>query len=77
MNRRQLGEGAFSYVDLIQDCSTGKYFALKRIICHDKKAEDEGITEAKIHGKRRVTHQKYGYCYHFIQGEHYGTDFKK
>lgn len=60
MNRRQLGEGAFSYVDLIQDCSTGKYFALKRIICHDKKAEDEGITEAKIH--EELKHQNLIEC---------------
>lgn len=47
--KRQLGEGAFSYVDLVQDCSTGQYYALKRIICHDKNAVNQGLEEAKVH----------------------------
>ena len=34
---KQIGEGAFSYVDLIEDLKDGTNFALKRIICHDKK----------------------------------------
>lgn len=34
---KQLGEGAFSYVDLIEDLVDGTYYALKRIICHDSK----------------------------------------
>lgn len=63
MNRRQLGEGAFSYVDLIQDCSSGTYFALKRIICHDSKSEDEAVTEAKIH--QILKHQNLIQCKDF------------
>ena len=34
---KQIGEGAFSYVDLIEDLKDGTNYALKRIICHDKK----------------------------------------
>ena len=37
ITHKQLGEGAFSYVDLIEDISDGTYYALKRIICHDSK----------------------------------------
>merc|ERR1712130_722960 len=44
----QLGEGAFSYVDLVERLKDGKQFALKRIICHDRKSEDEAIREAKL-----------------------------
>jgi len=44
---KQIGEGAFSYVDLIEDLKDGTNFALKRIICHDKKSEQEALKEAK------------------------------
>ena len=46
-HKRQLGEGAFSYVDLVERVKTGEQFAIKRIVCHDKHAEEEGIREAK------------------------------
>lgn len=47
IKHRQLGEGAFSYVDEIEDLRDGKLYALKRIICHDSKAEKEALEEAK------------------------------
>ena len=47
IKHRQLGEGAFSYVDEIEDIKDGKFYALKRIICHDSKSEKEAIAEAK------------------------------
>jgi len=47
IKHRQLGEGAFSYVDEIEDIKDGKLYALKRIICHDSKSEKEAISEAK------------------------------
>jgi len=33
----------FSYVDMIEDAKSGDFCALKRIICHDKKAETEAL----------------------------------
>jgi len=48
-HKRQLGEGAFSYVDLVERSKTGEQFALKRIVCHDRHAEEAGIREAKVH----------------------------
>ena len=38
---RQIAEGGFSTVDLVEDCETGKKFALKRILCHS--IEDQNI----------------------------------
>jgi len=48
-HRRQLGEGAFSYVDLVERNKTGEQFALKRIVCHDRHSEKAGLLEAKVH----------------------------
>ncbi|XP_039262505.2 serine/threonine-protein kinase 16-like [Styela clava] len=42
-----IGEGGFSYVDLIEGKKDGQFYALKRIICHDKKARDEALEEAE------------------------------
>ena len=36
-HKKQLGEGAFSYVDLVEHGKSHQLYALKRIICHDKK----------------------------------------
>ncbi|CAG5080900.1 Oidioi.mRNA.OKI2018_I69.PAR.g9733.t1.cds [Oikopleura dioica] len=47
IKHRQLGEGAFSYVDEIENIKDGKFYALKRIICHDSKSEKEALDEAK------------------------------
>ena len=38
---RQIAEGGFSTVDLVEDCETGKKFALKRILCHS--IEDQNV----------------------------------
>ncbi len=32
--RSRLGEGGFSFIDLIEDARTHKLYALKRIVCH-------------------------------------------
>jgi len=40
-----IGEGGFSYVDLLEDLKSGSFYALKRIVCHDKKAESEALQE--------------------------------
>ena len=38
---RQIAEGGFSTVDLVEDCETGKKYALKRILCHS--IEDQNV----------------------------------
>ena len=38
---RQIAEGGFSTVDLVEECETGKKFALKRILCHS--IEDQNV----------------------------------
>uniref|UniRef100_H2YRJ0 non-specific serine/threonine protein kinase n=1 Tax=Ciona savignyi TaxID=51511 RepID=H2YRJ0_CIOSA len=45
--QENLGEGGFSYVDLLEDSKSGQFVALKRIVCHDKKAELDGLQEAE------------------------------
>ena len=45
---KQIGEGAFSYVDLIEDLKDGTNFALKRIICHDKKVFDSPSLQKSV-----------------------------
>ena len=45
---KQIGEGAFSYVDLIEDLKDGTNFALKRIICHDKKVFDSPPLQKRV-----------------------------
>ncbi|CAK8671985.1 serine/threonine-protein kinase 16-like [Clavelina lepadiformis] len=47
LHQDNIGEGGFSYVDLIEDAKSGTFFALKRIICHDKKAENEALEEVE------------------------------
>nr|XP_002129344.2 serine/threonine-protein kinase 16-like [Ciona intestinalis] len=42
-----VGEGGFSYVDLLEEAKSGQFVALKRIVCHDKKAENEALQEAE------------------------------
>ena len=44
--RSRLGEGGFSYIDLIEDAHSHKLFALKRIVCHSN--GDEKVAEAEI-----------------------------
>ena len=38
-----IGFSGFSYVDMIENAKSGDFCALKRIICHDKKAESEAL----------------------------------
>ena len=38
---RQIVEGGFSTVELVEDSETGKKFALKRILCHS--IEDQNV----------------------------------
>jgi len=44
--RSRLGEGGFSYVDLVEDGS-GKPYALKRIMCHSKDDQETAKLEIK------------------------------
>ncbi|PIK63045.1 putative serine/threonine-protein kinase 16 isoform X2 [Apostichopus japonicus] len=46
---KRLGEGGFSYVDQVEESSTGKKFALKRIQCHSIPEEKAAEEEAKFH----------------------------
>ncbi|XP_066997221.2 serine/threonine-protein kinase 16 isoform X2 [Anabrus simplex] len=48
--REHLGEGGFSTVDLIEDAMTGKYYAVKKIICH-------GIDDMKVAMKEIEYHE--------------------
>ncbi|XP_064647791.1 serine/threonine-protein kinase 16-like [Lineus longissimus] len=46
--KERLGEGGFSYVDLIEDRHNHKYYALKRIACHSKEDERLSMVEVEI-----------------------------
>lgn len=46
--RSRLGEGGFSYVDLIEDARTHKDYALKRITCHSKEEERLALQEVEL-----------------------------
>uniref|UniRef100_A0A8C4WTE2 non-specific serine/threonine protein kinase n=1 Tax=Eptatretus burgeri TaxID=7764 RepID=A0A8C4WTE2_EPTBU len=45
----KLGEGGFSYVDLVEGLHDGHFYALKRIICHDKESKHVALSEAHAH----------------------------
>lgn len=45
--QNNIGEGGFSYVDLVESKRDGQFYALKRIVCHDKKAQDEALEEVE------------------------------
>nr|XP_056707579.1 serine/threonine-protein kinase 16 isoform X2 [Euleptes europaea] len=45
----RLGEGGFSYVDLVEGLHDGHFYALKRIICHDKDDRQEAMHEVEMH----------------------------
>ncbi|XP_030436454.1 serine/threonine-protein kinase 16 isoform X2 [Gopherus evgoodei] len=42
---QRLGEGGFSYVDLVERLQDGRFYALKRILCHDKEDRREALHE--------------------------------
>lgn len=46
--RSRLGEGGFSYVDLIEDVRTHRSYALKRITCHSKDEERTAMQEVEL-----------------------------
>ncbi|XP_072117084.1 serine/threonine-protein kinase 16 isoform X1 [Mobula birostris] len=46
---QNLDEGGFSYVDLVESVQDGKFYALKRIICHDKEDRKNALTEVEMH----------------------------
>uniref|UniRef100_A0A2C9K6T6 non-specific serine/threonine protein kinase n=1 Tax=Biomphalaria glabrata TaxID=6526 RepID=A0A2C9K6T6_BIOGL len=52
--KQRLGEGGFSYVDLVEDAQTHKSYALKRILCHSK--EEEHIALQEVHIMRELDH---------------------
>lgn len=39
----------FSYVDLVEGAHDGRFYALKRILCHDREARKEAQTEVEMH----------------------------
>jgi len=45
---RQIAEGGFSTVDLVEDTRTGKKFALKRITCHSVEDQNQACKEVEI-----------------------------
>uniref|UniRef100_A0A4X2JT23 non-specific serine/threonine protein kinase n=1 Tax=Vombatus ursinus TaxID=29139 RepID=A0A4X2JT23_VOMUR len=46
---QKLGEGGFSYVDLVEGLQDGHFYALKRILCHEQQDQDEAQREADMH----------------------------
>uniref|UniRef100_UPI00398EB696 serine/threonine-protein kinase 16 n=1 Tax=Pristiophorus japonicus TaxID=55135 RepID=UPI00398EB696 len=46
---QKLDEGGFSYVDLVESAQNGQFFALKRIICHDKEDCKNALNEVEMH----------------------------
>ncbi|KAJ8253005.1 hypothetical protein GJAV_G00208090 [Gymnothorax javanicus] len=46
---QKLDEGGFSYVDLVEGAQDGRFYALKRILCHDREARQEAQTEVEMH----------------------------
>ncbi|CAL8364118.1 serine/threonine-protein kinase 16 [Gadus morhua] len=46
---QKLDEGGFSYVDLLEGVQDGRFYALKRILCHDREARQEAQTEVEMH----------------------------
>lgn len=39
----------FSYVDLVEGLHDGRFYALKRILCHDKDDRQEAMHEVEMH----------------------------
>ncbi|XP_039553770.1 serine/threonine-protein kinase 16 [Passer montanus] len=46
----RLAEGGFSYVDLVEGLRDGRFYALKRILCHDKEDRQAALHEVEMHG---------------------------
>ncbi|GFO37934.1 serine/threonine-protein kinase 16-like [Plakobranchus ocellatus] len=52
--KQRLGEGGFSYVDLVEESTSRKPYALKRILCHNKEEESIALQEVEI--MRAINH---------------------
>ena len=39
----------FSYVDLVEGAKDGRFYALKKILCHDREGRQEAQTEMEMH----------------------------
>ncbi|XP_076460485.1 serine/threonine-protein kinase 16-like [Babylonia areolata] len=46
--RSRLGEGGFSYVDLVEETTTHKVYALKRLTCHSVDEEKVALQEVEV-----------------------------
>ncbi|KAL3065680.1 serine/threonine-protein kinase 16 isoform X1 [Trematomus bernacchii] len=46
---QKLDEGGFSYVDLVEGAKDGRFYALKKILCHDREGRQEAQTEMEMH----------------------------
>ncbi|XP_075385911.1 serine/threonine-protein kinase 16 isoform X1 [Tenrec ecaudatus] len=46
---QKLGEGGFSYVDLVEGLHDGHFYALKRILCHEQQDCEDAQREADMH----------------------------
>ncbi|RXN01114.1 Serine/threonine-protein kinase 16 [Acipenser ruthenus] len=46
---QKLDEGGFSYVDLVEGEQDGRFYALKRILCHDREGRSEAQQEVEMH----------------------------
>uniref|UniRef100_A0A669PTR1 non-specific serine/threonine protein kinase n=1 Tax=Phasianus colchicus TaxID=9054 RepID=A0A669PTR1_PHACC len=46
---QRLAEGGFSYVDLVEGLRDGRFYALKRILCHDKEDRQAALREVEMH----------------------------
>jgi len=53
--KRQIAEGGFSTVELIEDPRSGKLLALKRITCHS--IEDQNVANKEIQLHKDLTHR--------------------
>ncbi|KAK3741304.1 hypothetical protein RRG08_034349 [Elysia crispata] len=66
--KQRLGEGGFSYVDLVEESTTRKPFALKRILCHNEEEESIALQEVEI--MRAISHPNVipleCYCLHKV-----------
>ncbi|XP_038602745.1 serine/threonine-protein kinase 16 isoform X1 [Tachyglossus aculeatus] len=46
---QKLGEGGFSFVDLVEGVQDGRFYALKRIVCHERRDREDAQHEADMH----------------------------
>uniref|UniRef100_A0A6I8P5J0 non-specific serine/threonine protein kinase n=1 Tax=Ornithorhynchus anatinus TaxID=9258 RepID=A0A6I8P5J0_ORNAN len=46
---QKLGEGGFSFVDLVEGLQDGRFYALKRIVCHERQDREDAQHEADMH----------------------------